>query len=207
MISANDLFVITVRLKAKEVHCMATILFYILQKSYQNKSCICFNGLLPYIISGPYIKLCYCCYHLTSLCTCHVTTNCRNIKKYKVGMVSLMIWYRVCENWLNGSKVEGGRDHMQISWWSHKPTFFPSKICSLIQTWRIADVGRWLWCLSGHQPNSWRAGEDQKLSAYWAAVFILIAKECNMFWCASSLKHNCGLTTNLSAFQTTWIAI
>lgn len=33
-----------------------------------NERSIVFTDLLPYVISGPYNKWCYCCSHITSLC-------------------------------------------------------------------------------------------------------------------------------------------
>jgi hypothetical protein len=54
--SSNGSLATAVKQKTKETFCTATILlFYILQKSCLNEL-IFFNILLPYIISGPYIK-------------------------------------------------------------------------------------------------------------------------------------------------------
>jgi hypothetical protein len=72
--SSNSVLVITVWLKAKwKCSHDHNVVSYsgVAGGQILNKSYIFSTGLLPYVISGPYIKGCYCLSHLTSLCIHH----------------------------------------------------------------------------------------------------------------------------------------
>jgi len=69
--SSNGVSVSAVRPTAKHNFRMTSMSFYILQTKFNN-SYVFFKDILPYVISGVYIKCHYCHSHLTSSCVNHV---------------------------------------------------------------------------------------------------------------------------------------